>query len=718
MAVIKEVFELVDRFSAGYRNIINMSGKASDSISAMGNATQTMTEAASQRISVLTQSLSAQVRETRRLQKEYSVLSGQAGTSQKALTKLRNQISQSQKQEYSYSMAIAKTRQELQKASVQEELNRAAILKKEAALKKAEESLKRTQKASESESSLNKMWSSLRNAAVMTGGIKLVKDIMSAADQQSALNARIAMMNDGLQTTEELQKRIYQAAQASRGSYNNTAGMVGKFGTLAPDAFNSSQEIVDFAEQINKHLTLSGASGAGADAAVLQLTQALSAGVLRGEELNSVLEQAPTIAQTIAEYMGVNIGKMRELASEGKITSDVVKNALFSAAEETNAKFAEIPMTFAQLWQSGMNAVQQASMPALQAISKGAAFIYNNWDKVAPVLLGVAAAAGIVAVALGAQAAASWIAKAANDGLRASLLANPLTWVALGIGAVVALIYRWIQAVGGVTVAWLTFKNYILTAWEEIELSYMAGYFAVQGWMNNMYIKMYTIGAGIGDAMGDMKVNVLTHIEGMVNGAINLLNSFINAVNAIPGVAIGAISQVSFAASASAKNEASKAARASNVAALNAAAEKDAAQRERYLNSLERQAERNRMERLAGIASAKAASDAAGASSGAGSAGIPGYSGKGAGNIGKVGSVGNVKNVEGEISLADEDMKLYRDLAERRYMNQVELKTLAPNINVTLPAGASGQMKPQDVADYIKKMLIEQMNSHTALSHT
>lgn len=718
MAVIKEVFELVDRFSAGYRNIINMSGKASDSISAMGNATQTMTDAASQRISVLTQSLSAQVRETRRLQKEYSVLSGQAGTSQKALTKLRNQISQSQKQEYSYSMAIAKTRQELQKASVQEELNRAAILKKEAALKKAEESLKRTQKASESESSLNKMWSSLRNAAVMTGGIKLVKDIMSAADQQSALNARIHMMNDGLQTTEELQKRIYQAAQASRGSYNNTAGMVGKFGTLAPDAFNSSQEIVDFAEQINKQLTLSGASGAGADAAVLQLTQALSAGVLRGEELNSVLEQAPTIAQTIAEYMGVNIGKMRELASEGKITSDVVKNALFSAAEETNAKFAEIPMTFAQLWQSGMNAVQQASMPALQAIAKGAALIYNNWDKVAPVLLGVAAAAGIVAVALGAQAAAAWIAKKANTELMASLLANPLTWVALGIGVVVALIYRWIQAVGGMTVAWLIFKNYILTVWDEIELSYMAGYFAVQGWMTNMYVKMYTIGANIGDAMGDMKVNVLTHIEGMVNGAINLLNSFINAVNAIPGVAIGAISQVSFAASASAKNEASKAARASNVAALNAAAEKDAAQRERYLSSLERQAERNRMERLAGIASAKAASNAAGASSGAGSAGIPGYSGKGAGNIGKVGSVGNVKNVEGEISLADEDMKLYRDLAERRYMNQVELKTLAPNINVTLPAGASGQMKPQDVADYIKKMLIEQMNSHTALSHT
>ncbi len=718
MAVIKEVFELVDRFSAGYRNIINMSGKASDSISAMGNATQTMTDAASQRISVLTQSLSAQVRETRRLQKEYSVLSGQAGTSQKALTKLRNQISQSQKQEYSYSMAIAKTRQELQKASVQEELNRAAILKKEAALKKAEESLKRTQKASESESSLNKMWSSLRNAAVMTGGIKLVKDIMAAADQQSALNARIAMMNDGLQTTEELQKRIYQAAQASRGSYNNTAGMVGKFGTLAPDAFNSSQEIVDFAEQINKHLTLSGASGAGADAAVLQLTQALSAGVLRGEELNSVLEQAPTIAQTIAEYMGVNIGKMRELASEGKITSDVVKNALFSAAEETNAKFAEIPMTFGQLWQSGMNAVQQASMPALQAIAKGATFIHDNWDKVAPVLLGVAAAAGIVAVALGAQAAAAWIAKKANTELMASLLANPLTWVALGIGVVVALIYRWIQAVGGMTVAWLIFKNYILTVWDEIELSYMAGYFAVQSWMTNMYVKMYTIGANIGDAMGDMKVNVLTHIEGMVNGAINLLNSFINAVNAIPGVAIGAISQVSFAASASAKNEASKAARASNVAALNAAAEKDAAQRERYLSSLERQAERNRMERLAGIASAKAASNAAGASSGAGSAGIPGYSGKGAGNIGKVGSVGNVKNVEGEISLADEDMKLYRDLAERRYMNQVELKTLAPNINVTLPAGASGQMKPQDVADYIKKMLIEQMNSHTALSHT
>lgn len=674
-----------------------------------------MTGVANQRISVLTQNLGAQVRETQRLQKEYSTLSKQSGTAQKTLTKLQNQISRSQKQEYSYSMAIAKTRQELQKASVQEELNRNAILKKEVALRKAEESLKRTQKASESESSLGKMWNFLRNAAVITGGVKLVKDIMSAADQQSALNARIDMMNDGLQTTEELRKRIYQAAQDSRGSYNNTAAMVGKFGTLAPDAFNGSQEIVNFAEQINKHLTLSGASGAGADAAILQLTQAMSAGVLRGEELNSVLEQAPTIAQAIAKYMGVSVGEMRQLASEGKITSDVVKNALFATAEETNAKFAEMPMTFSQLWQSGINAVQQAAMPFFQTVAKGAGVIHDNWDTIAPVLLGVAAAAGVVAVALGAQAAATWILKAANDGLITSLLSNPLTWVALGIGIVVAAIYKWVQAVGGITVAWLMVKDYVLTAWDDIQIGFMTGYFAVQTWMDSMELKMRTVGAGIANAMGDMKVNVLIQIEGMVNGAINLLNSFIEKVNKIPGVAIGTIDNVSFAASAAVLNEAQKAARASELAALQAENAQNKVDRERQLTSMQRKADQNRLDRLSGIISAKAEAAAAGAKAGeSGTPYAPVYSG---GDVRKVGSVGSVKNVEGDIRLADEDMKLYRDLAERRYMNQIELKTLAPNINVTLPSGTSGNLSADDVANHIKKILIEQMSAQTAVSH-
>ncbi len=310
-----------------------------------------------------------------------------------------------------------------------------------------------TKKTEETQSKWSKLVNTIRNAAVITGGVALVKNIAAAADQQSTLNARLNMMTDSLEEAASLQERIYQASQRSRGSYNGTAEMVGKFGTLAPDAFNSNAEIVDFAEQINKHIALSGASGAAGDAAVLQLTQALGSGVLRGEELNSVLEQTPTIAQAIARYMGVSVGELRELAADEAITADVVINALLSAADETNAKFAQMPMTFSQLWQSGISAVQQAAMPLLKVIASGATLIHDNWSTIAPVLAGVAAAAGVVAIALAAQAAATWIAKAANDGLITSLLANPLTWIAVAIGIVVAAIFRWIQAVGGISVA-------------------------------------------------------------------------------------------------------------------------------------------------------------------------------------------------------------------------------------------------------------------------
>lgn len=312
---------------------------------------------------------------------------------------------------------------------------------------------RQTEETKRTESAWKKLTNTIRNAAVITGGIKLVKDIASAADMQSTLNARINMMNDGLQSTEKLQKMIYNSAQNSRGSYANTADMVGKFGTLAPNAFNSSAEIVSFAEQINKHLTLSGATGAGGDAAILQLTQALGSGVLRGEELNSVLEQTPTIAQAIAQYMGVSVAEMRKLAADGAVTAGVVKNALFATAGETNAKFKEMPMTFSQLWQSGMNAVQQKLMPFLQVIAKGATSIRDNWSNIAPILFGAAVAIGFVAIALAAQAAATWIANAANRAFIAGLLSNPLTWIAVAIGVVVAAIYKWIQSVGGISIA-------------------------------------------------------------------------------------------------------------------------------------------------------------------------------------------------------------------------------------------------------------------------
>lgn len=571
-----------------------------------------------------------------------------------------------------------------------------------------------TKKTEETQSSWSKLVNTIRSAAVVAGGVALVKNIMAAADQQSTLNARLSMMTDSLEESAALQDRIYQAAQRSRGSYNNTANMVGKFGTLAPDAFNNNAEIVDFAEQINKHIALSGASGSAADGAILQLTQALGSGVLRGEELNSVLEQTPTIAQAIAEYMGMSVGEMRELASDGAITADVVKNALLATAEETNARFEQMPMTFAQLWTSGLNAVQQAAMPVLQAIAKGATMIHDNWSTIAPVLAGVAAAAGVVAIALAAQAAATWIAKAANDGLVASLLANPLTWIAVAIGIVVAAIFRWIQSVGGISVAWLIAKNYILSAWSAIQIGTMTAVFAVQNWLDSMNLKFQTVGVSIANAVGDMKVNVLTLIQGMVNGAIDLLNDFISSVNKIPGVAIDLVDKVTFAASAATENEAAKSARASELKGLQAQVEANKASREAQISQMKAEAEAQKAERLAGIAAAKKQAQAAGEEAGGGSGDIPAYQG---GELDKVGTVGKVKSIDGDVKLSDEDIKLYRDLAERRYMNNVELQTLAPNITINVPKGAGDNINEQDLANKLKAILIQQRAAHTAASH-
>lgn len=571
-----------------------------------------------------------------------------------------------------------------------------------------------TKKTEETQSSWSKLVNTIRSAAVVAGGVALVKNIMAAADQQSTLNARLSMMTDSLEESAALQDRIYQAAQRSRGSYNNTADMVGKFGTLAPDAFNNNAEIVGFAEQINKHIALSGASGSAADGAILQLTQALGSGVLRGEELNSVLEQTPTIAQTIAEYMGMSVGKMRELASDGAITADVVKNALLATAEETNARFEQMPMTFAQLWTSGLNAVQQAAMPVLQAIAKGATMIRDNWSTIAPVLAGVAAAAGVVAIALAAQAAATWIAKAANDGLVASLLANPLTWIAVLIGVVVAAIVRWIQSVGGISVAWLIAKNYILSAWSAIQIGTMTAVFAVQNWLDSMNLKFRTVGVSVANAVGDMKVNVLNLIQGMVNGAIDLLNRFISSVNKIPGVAIDLVDKVSFAASAAAENEAAKSARASELKSLQAQVEANAASREAQISQMKADAEAQKAERLAGIAAAQEQAKSAGSESGGGAGDVPAYQG---GNIDSVGTVGKVKSIDGDVNLSDEDIKLYRDLAERRYMNNVELQTMAPSITINIPKGAGDNINEQDLANKLKAILIQQRAAHTAVSH-
>lgn len=200
-----------------------------------------------------------------------------------------------------------------------------------------------------------------------------IKDVAVAAtqtaDELTSIRSRINLINDGSQTTAEIMEKVFDAAQRSRGSYTDMADSVAKLNMLAKDAFSSNDEAIAFVEQLNKQFKISGASVQEASAAMYQLTQAMAAGKLQGDEFHSIMENAPLLAQSIANEMGLTVGQLKEMSSQGLITSDIIKEALFNSAEETNAKFAEIPMTFAEVGQSIQNEMIQAFQPVLEQIS-------------------------------------------------------------------------------------------------------------------------------------------------------------------------------------------------------------------------------------------------------------------------------------------------------------------------------------------------------------
>lgn len=238
----------------------------------------------------------------------------------------------------------------------------------------------------------NGLISAIKGAVAAYATIQSITAAISLSDQMVSTTARLDMMNDGLQTTEDLQNMIFLSAERARGSYQATADAVSKLGLMAGDAFSSSEEIIAFMEQINKQFTIAGTDATGIEAAMLQLTQAMGSGVLRGEEYNSILEQAPNIVQNISRYIEENEnvlagvagamkmdvedlagnvqGNMKDIASEGILSAELIKNAMFYAAEETNEKFENMPMTFSQIWTSFQNNAQKAFQPVLDRINE------------------------------------------------------------------------------------------------------------------------------------------------------------------------------------------------------------------------------------------------------------------------------------------------------------------------------------------------------------
>lgn len=537
----------------------------------------------------------------------------------------------------------------------------------------------RQERAEQGANRVKSVWSKMGGLIRTAMAAFSAKKIVELADSMTTTRARLDLMNDGLQTTAELQDMIMASANRSRASYQATADAVSKMGIMAKDAFNSNEELIAFSELINKQFTIAGTSAAGIDAAMLQLTQAMSSGVLRGEELNSVFEQAPTIIQTIADYLGVSIGKIREMAAEGQITSTIVKNAMLASADEINAKFEQMPMTFSQVWTIAKNTILEAFTPVLTMIGQGAQWIYDNWSTIAPIFWGLAAAVLGYALALGIQTAATWIATGAAQAFFTTLLTNPLFWIALAIVVVVAAIYKWVQSVGGIKVAWLIACNVILTAWSWVKIGLMTGVYWVMNLFNRLQLTFATVSMNIQNFCGDMKAGVLMILQNMVNGAIDIINGFINTLNKIPGVNIGLIDQVTFGTTAQLENEAAKQARAADLAAYQDQINQQIADRDAALDSMKAQARAETAQREAEIAAAKAESAAAGSKSTE-----PDWAayatGAGPGDIGNVDHVGSVGSVDEDVNIAEEDLKFLRDVAEMRYVQN--FVTLTPTVAV------------------------------------
>lgn len=437
----------------------------------------------------------------------------------------------------------------------------------------------------------NELTNTIKRAVAAYVSIQTVGKALNISDELVQTTSRLNMMNDGVQTTAELVNMVYAAAQDARGSFSQMADVVARFGNNAKDAFSSSEEVVAFADLIQKQMTIAGASTQEAANAELQLSQALGSGVLRGDELNSIFEQAPNLIQNIADYLDVPIGKIREMAADGELSADVVKAAIFSAADDINSKFNEMPMTWGQMWQSMQNTALIAFQPVLQrlndlanseafqtfiqgaieamatlanillnvfdlAVSIGT-FIGDNWSIIAPIVYGIVAALtayiaisaivaainGVMAMAEGVKAAAQMMATgatfaetAAQQGLNAALMACPLTWIIMLILALIVVIFAVCNAIAKMT----SIAN--------------SGFGVITGGVNvviqffkNLGLTVANIALGIGNAIAALASNMMTAFHNaicsvqswfynLLSTALSVIEGICSALNKLPFV--------------------------------------------------------------------------------------------------------------------------------------------------------------------------------------
>lgn len=475
-------------------------------------------------------------------------------------------------------------------------------------------------------SAMDGMLGKVKGVVAAIAGAAGVKKAIDLSDQMTSTRARLSLIADDSQASsavdgimektagvqgmgvnvtvddggsvEALEAKIMASAQRSRAAYLDTANAIASMGANAGAAFSGNDELIAFMEQVNKQFVIGGASAQGQSAAMLQLTQAMAAGALRGEELNSILENAPGIARAIESYMGIAEGSIKQYAQEGAITAEVVKNALFAAADETNAKFESMPMTWGQIWTSMQNRALTVLDPiltklngianneqfstvadgALQAFSVIAsvatvtldavfglgAAIVDNWSWIEPIVWGVVTVMGIYqgivlalaiaegiktaattaatfsenahAAALAMSTGATFSATVAQYGLNAALYACPITWIVLAIIALIAVFYAAVAAVNHFAGTSVSATGIITGAFAVLGAHVLNG--TVIPLYNGFAMLVNFLGNVFNDPVAAIKVLFYDMAIAIIGYISNMAHAIENVINKIPGVTV------------------------------------------------------------------------------------------------------------------------------------------------------------------------------------
>lgn len=398
--------------------------------------------------------------------------------------------------------------------------------------------------------------------------------VTEASEEFASFGARLNNIAGSQARAAELNDKIYESAQRARAGYEDMMDSVLQLSTAAKSIFPDPEEAIKFNEILNKSFVVNGVKAEAAKGAMLQLTQSLTSGVLQGDEFRSIAEQAPILEQYIADYMKVPRESLKKLASEGKITADIVKNAILQAGDDVEEKFAAMPQTFSSLGTRLHNVTIRAFQPLFGLLTKLANApevkefvngIINNIKFIAPIITGavnviifsirkvmaffqqhqgifamlkagfaiVAIGAGLLAAEYAAMGIAAAFAAIKTAILNSALLASPITWIVLGIVALIVVIYQLINmyeewadtsvSVIGVIAALFTqfgvhVANIFIGLW-----NYIAAFanFLANVWKDPL------------GAVQNLFIDIWNAIAGYVAKAVN---NIIDSINKIPGM--------------------------------------------------------------------------------------------------------------------------------------------------------------------------------------